>query len=207
MAEEKKEPVKVKCPCCGELTLTQPLDVKSAVLDEYMAAIITGVPFAHTYGLYNGSVKITVESLHHKDSILLSNTENILKEYIKNMESEGGNQVKAGVGCMKELLGTLRLYFGVTAIEMYRDKALVKSYTPSEIMRTTATDICAASLAGNSALDEAVAKATKTCLAQDATSTLPSDAIKAIVVTHGDLYNLLMDAGFDENFWAGIELA
>ena len=207
MAEEKKEPVKVKCPCCGELTLTQPLDVKSAVLDEYMAAIITGVPFSHTYGLYNGAVKVTVESLNHKDSMLLSNTETTLKEYVKRMEAEGGDQVKTSLGYIKELIKVLRLYFGVTSIEMYRDKALIKSYTPSELMRTTATDIGAASLAGDTQLSEAIAKAIKACLSQDATSTLPTAAIQAIVVTHGDLYNLLMDAGFDENFWAGIELA
>ena len=207
MAEEKKEPVKVKCPCCGELTLTQPLDVKSAVLDEYMAAIITGVPFSHTYGLYNGSVKITVESLSHKDSLLLSNSENILKEYRKRMEDAGGEQVKTAIGCISELEKTMRLYFSVTSIEMYRDKVLVKSYTPSEIMRNAATEIGSASLEGDVKLGNVITKATKDCLGPDATSTLPTTAVKAIVVTHGDLYNLLMDAGFDENFWAGIELA
>lgn len=208
MAEEKKEPVKVKCPCCGELTLTQPLDVKSAVLDEYMAAIITGVPFSHTYGLYNGAVKVTVESLDRANSTLLFTVTKRLEDYAKANEGKVPAGMESAFTYIKELAGVLRLYFGVTSIEMYRDKKLTKSYAPSSIMRKHAESIAAAFLTGDDkTITEAIVAAVEVCLSENTISTVPDGAIRAIVVTHADLYNLLMDAGFDENFWAGIELA
>ena len=208
MAEEKKEPVKVKCPCCGELTLTQPLDVKSALLDEYMAAIITGVPFSHTYGLYNGAVKITVESLDRANTTLLFTITKRLEDYAKANEGKVPSGMESAFTYIKELAGVLKLYFGVTSIEMYRDKQLIKSYTPSAVMRSQAEAIAAALLTGdNEKAKDVITNAVDICLSENTISTVPDGAIRAIVVTHGDLYNLLMDAGFDENFWAGIELA
>lgn len=200
MAEEKKEPVKIKCPCCGELTLTQPVDVKSVVLDEYMAAIIAGVPFSHTYGLHNGAVKVTVESLSREQSVLMSNVIKRLELYKKNGEPNSDY--------IHELCGVIRLYYGVTSIEMYRDKQLTKSYTPSEVMRSQAETLSKAFATGDHAtICNAVAAAIKECLSEEAISPLHDAAVQTIVVTHSDVYNILMQAGFDENFWEGIELA
>ena len=206
MAEEKKEPTKIKCPCCGELTLTQPLDVKSAVLDEYMAAIITGVPFSHTYSLFNGSVKIKVESLNRADSTLISDVARHLNEYAADKEgqAEGEGDV---VTYIKELAGVLRLYFGIISINMYKNDELVKTYSPSVVMREHAKNIAAAFRDGDEKALAAIAAAVDVCLSQDVISSVPDAAIRTVVVTHGQLYNLLMEAGFDENFWEGIELA
>lgn len=205
MAEEKKEPTKIKCPCCGELTLTQPLDVKSAVLDEYMAAIITGVPFSHTYSLFGGSVRIKVESLDRANSALISDVARRLNEYAADKEEKATHSDI--VPYIKELAGVLRLYFGVIAIDMFKDNEPVKTYAPSKIMREHAKNISEAFRETDEKLLESITAAVSVCLSQDVISSVPDAAIRTVVVTHGELYNLLMEAGFDENFWAGIELA
>jgi hypothetical protein len=47
----------------------------------------------------------------------------------------------------------------------------------------------------------------KECCQEEKLSSLPDIMLQTIVRTHNDIYNILMQTGFDENFWKGIELA
>ena len=207
MADEKKEPEKIKCPCCGELTLTQPLDVKGVTLDEFLASIITGESYTHTYKMYSGSVEVTVEALSKQASNVLALCTKVLRNYIAKLEASDDEQARSAATPINELLGTLRLYFGVKTISMYKDKKLFKQYMPADAMREAAANISHAYLEGQDAFDDAVAKAIEQCLSPEVISSLPTEAVRTIVVTHADIYVLMMNAGFDENFWDGIELA
>ena len=207
MADEKKEPEKIKCPCCGELTLTQPLDVKGVTLDEFLSSIITGEPYTHTYKMYSGSVEVTVEALPKQTSNVLALCTKVLRSYITKLEASDDEHARAAAVPVNELLGTMRRYFGVKMISMYKDKKLFKQYLPADAMREAAAEISNAYLKGQDAFDDAVAKAIERCLAPETISALPVDAVENIVLTHADIYIILMNAGFDENFWEGIELA
>ena len=207
MADETKEPQKIKCPCCGELTLTQPLDVKGVTLDEFMASIIAGTPYTHTYKMYSGSVEVTVESLSKQLSNMLFLAKQLLHNYINKLEADENPVNRAGASPIKELAGTMQLFFGVKLISIYKDKTLVKQYMPADVMQEAAAMIIKASTEGQDAFEDTVAKYIERCISPDTLSSLPDGAIKTIVVTHADIYAMMLGAGFDENFWEGIELA
>ena len=210
MAEEKTEKVeKIKCPCCGELTLTKPVEIKSIILDEYMASIITGVPFTHTWELYNGTVKITVESLDKRGSTLLYAAVQVLEKWLAEAEKEENAKVfESSIPIVRELLGTIRLFYGVKTITILRDGKIQKQLMPSDTIRKAVDDIIEASRKKDDMeLVKTVAQAAKICCSPDTISTLSDVIVRTVVVAHADLYTLLLDAGFDTNFWAGIELA
>ena len=56
MPDEKENAV---CPCCGEKTLKRPVKVDGKIVDDYLASIMTGIPFSHTFNMFDGRLKIT----------------------------------------------------------------------------------------------------------------------------------------------------
>ena len=207
MAEETKEPKKMKCPCCGELTITQPLDVKGVTLDEFMSSIIAGVPYTHTYKMFSGTVEITVEVVSKQLANMRTAAIKLLEGYVAKMEASGEAQAAAAAAPIRELISVMHLYFGVKTITMYKNDRVVKQYTPADLMQEAAAMITKTSMESQDAFESAVAKYLEKCVSTDTISALPTEAIRTVVVTHADIYTLLLTAGFDENFWEGIELA
>ena len=48
------------CPCCGKPTLKRPVKPGQELTDHWMACMISGTPFTHTYPLFKGRVEIMV---------------------------------------------------------------------------------------------------------------------------------------------------
>ena len=207
--EEKKEVEKIKCPCCGELTLNKPVQVKNIILDEYMASIITGVPFTHTWELYNGTVKITVESLDAETSNALSAAINAIDNWSKKVEEISATQpdVAKTLQLARPLRDTLRLFCSVKDITLLRDNKVQKQFLPSDIIRDAMKKLFEASLGDGDKFQAAIEECHKKCVDPNVISKLDSAIIRTVIVTQADLYTILLDNGFDKNFWAGIELA
>lgn len=218
MAEETKAPEEqqetnehlIKCPCCGKLTLQKPLDIQSTVLDEYMASIIAGVPFQHTYTVY-GNVDINVTVLSKSEGLKLYTVAQLLDTLITSVNAaDQRDKIK-----LEELSAMLQLYAGVVGITAHKDNRILKSYEPSKIV----WDICDkimelqelihlfATAEPDSDVLETVLKLYEANCSETVLSAVPDVMLRAIVRTHTDLYNILMNNGFDENFWKGIELA
>lgn len=201
----------IKCPCCGELTLRKPLDIKSAVLEEYMASIISGVPFQHTYTLYK-QISVTVSVLSKEADRKMYMAGTLLDRLLRSLPAEK-EELRAYA---KELSGTLQAYIYVTSIITERDGKTVKQMYPAEAvckvcdeLASLEGDICAYAVMPTPAaaiLDKLVELHTRLCN-ESVLSTIPDVLIRAVVRTHMQLYNILMTTGFDENFWEGIELA
>jgi len=205
--EEKKQVEKIKCPCCGELTLTKPVEIKSIILDEYMASIITGVPFTHTWELYNGTVKMTVESLDKTTSATLASAVGSIDEWIK--KAEEGDFVDAAkyIPPARTLRDTYRMYCSIKDITILRDGKIQKQFMPADTIRDSMKKLVDAASTTFSDFSKTIEEQYKKCVEPAVLSTLSDVIIRTVVVTHADLYTLLLDNGFDTNFWAGIELA
>lgn len=208
---EKQTEQFIKCPCCGELTLRRPLDIKSAVLDEYMASIISGVPFQHTYTLYK-QIEVTVSILSKEDSRNVYTAVTLLDRFRDAIPS-GAEELKA---VTRELAATIQAYIWITSVITTKDGRVTTQIYPAETMRKACSDIIklesdisAYAIAPDKLLttDDSIKQIHSTVCKESVLSTVPDVIIRAVTKTHIDLYNVLMDTGFDSNFWQGIELA
>ena len=208
--QEDKNEKFVKCPCCGELTLQRPLDIKSAVLDEYMASIISGVPFQHTYTLHN-SLDVTATVLSKAEKTKIYNTLQLLDTVSKTLgEKDPTNRTK-----IDELSVTIQLYCYIAEIRTRKDKQMIGSFSPAAKISELCDKINAlqAQIILYATSGEATDIVTELVSLYDTDcsdkilSAVPDVMLRAIVRTHTDLYNILMSESFDSNFWKGIELA
>ena len=200
----------IKCPCCGKLTLQKPLDIQSTVLDEYMASILAGVPFQHTYTVY-GNVDINVTVLSKSEGLKLYTVAQLLETLTTSVNAaDQRNKIK-----LEELSAMLQLYAGIVSITAHKDNRILKSYEPSKIVWSVCDKILeqqeqiylfAAAEPDPDVLDTVLKLYEANC-SEAVLSAVPDVMLRAIVRTHTDLYNILMNNGFDENFWKGIELA
>jgi len=207
--QENKEQL-IKCPCCGKLTLQKPLDIQSTVLDEYMASIIAGEPFQHTYTVY-GNVDISVTVLSKSEGLKLYTVVQLLSSLVSAVNpADQSDKIK-----LEELSAMLQLYSGVISITAHKDNRILKSYEPSKVIwgicdklleMQDAIHMFVSGEANGETLD-AVLKLYEANCSEAVLSAVPDVMLRAIVRTHTDLYNILMNNGFDENFWKGIELA
>jgi hypothetical protein len=196
--KETKEEQVIKCPCCGKMTLQKPLEIKSLVLDEYMASIITGVPFAHTYTVHD-SIDITVEMPSKKDAQFMYTATKRLAQLASTLgkpeEAELNEKLRSAIGM-------IQTYGTITSIVTRKGDKMVKSYTPSEAVR----EFCSAikDLGPDKKLIEDAYEEKNT---PEILSAVPDLMLRAIVDTHDKVYKILLDTGFNETFWKGIELA
>ena len=195
---ETKEEL-IKCPCCGETTLRKPLDTSKMgiVLDEYMASIISGVPFTHTYTVYD-NIDVTVEvPLKREAQSLYRAVQKLEKLRADTLANDKDKADK-----LRDAAVMVQLYSNITSIVTKRDGKQVKMYTPAEAVKTflsTVKDV------GDNI--DLIIESYETADVPENLSTLPELMLQAILTTHRDMYNVLMDTGFNENFWKGIELA
>ena len=185
----------IKCPCCGELTLRKPLDIKSIVLDEYMSSIITGVPFSHTYTVHD-TIDITVEipeQLVRRNIFIATQKIDQLAALEKDLD-------KATI--LKNISLTIQSYGYIITIITKNKGQVVKSYEPAVAIRDFCKEL--AELGDNV---DAIIDAFDKVAVPEKLSAVPDVMIRAVAKTHDDVYNILMNNGFDSTFWKGIELA
>ena len=213
-AGEKNEQ-KIKCPCCGKTTLDKPLDIKSQVLDEYLASIMSGVSFSHTYQLYNGKLEVTVTVLEKQLSRTLLSIKQLFTDLRRCIEE---TDIKKE-SILNDITGALNLYIVIKSINTYQNGQLARSFEPAQKMAALCSDILDLQDKiynfmnpdykeedKDSIFESLQALYTKYCT-EASLSSIPALMLEAVAKTHSDLYDILLNSGFDENFWHGIELA
>ena len=198
MSDEPKEPKKIQCPCCGQMTLTQPLNINTDLTDHYLSCIMTGVPFHHIYPLYDGKIKITISVLSQEDMLTIDSAVTVVKD---RLDATGNDKYD-------KLGGMLRSYAFVTNVECAGQTT--KVYTPASSMIACAQEILKYRGVSDSEVgltEEIFDELLKKYSNNETLSPLPYPLIEAVCKTHITLYNILTDTGFDPNFWKGIELA
>lgn len=198
MSDEPKEPKKIKCPCCGQLTLTPPLDINTELTDHYLSCIMTGVPFHHTYPLYDGKIKITISVLSSEDMLTIDSAVTFIKDKLDSTNNDVYDQ----------LGGMIRAYAFVSNVECVGKTT--KVYTPASSMLSCAQDVLKLRVSDEPDIGltpEAAEELLKKYKNNDILSPLPFPMLEAVCKTHITIYNILTETGFDPNFWKGIELA
>lgn len=193
----------VICPCCGKPTLKKPLNINGELLDRFLACVISGEPFTNTYKLYGGRVQIDTTML---DSISVMRTA-VLEQHIREYASEFSGQIDAELSIFLPLL---RIYNSIRSIVVSSDGSS-RVIPVSEVLAgmISRMDDKVRDRKAENAEDcrRLLSDAISYLQGKDGIGVLPINVIGNIVSTHNSLYNILMDSGFDKNFWDGIELA
>lgn len=197
MPEEEENAV---CPCCGEKTLKRPVKVDGKIVDDYLASIMTGVPFSHTFNMFDGRLKITC-GLSDRDTGLM------FWRFIHFIEPHVGD-----APIVQDLLGLINSYCAVKRIEVTGSGNMNKMYTPSGILAeacrkfldewelVTLTDETKKEFL--QAVSDLYAKLKPT----DVISSVPPTILIRVNNDFRALETIMLQAGFDENFWKGIKL-
>lgn len=200
--EEVKKPEYITCPCCGKPTLVKPLELSGPVLDHYMSCLISGVPFSHTYPVYKGKLEVTVTRLSKEQEQAVKDTDAVLS----NCEVLLSDRVSS----IRELAQIIKLYVSIKDIRIASASKVCYPQTVvlevCEEIKKLRLDVLADTI-DHQVLAEKLAGFLKVLMNPEAMSAVPSSMLAAIVETHSHLFYILMDSGFDVNFWNGIELA
>lgn len=195
----------VKCPCCGQKTLKSPPDkLPQAVVDSYMASIMTGVPFSHIYVLYDGKVKINCSIL--KPSIaqqLRAFSSKVYKLHIKPQAQNKDPQDLSMQMRIANILYWLGFMASIKQVEVRRQGFEYTTIKVQDNIIRLLQDFTASTLGLNDLLDQLEAKLADAQIV----SGLPKAVLDKVSSTHLEVYKLLIDAGFDANFWSGIQLS
>lgn len=190
------------CPCCGKPTLPYPVkSIPDNLADQFMACLITGTPFVHTYPLYNGRVKITVTQMTADLRVVVEKFVHVVDRLIdKGFSTEGVS--------LDNMRGIARSLICVLGIEIQAG-GQVRHFKPSDSVQKARVDLEAAPMDDiqSSELAAIVRRVYKNLTDPSEVSGVPPIQILATIEAHGRLLDILTDSGFDENFWTGIELA
>ena len=182
----------VRCPCCGKYTLAKPIKVGNALLDQWMACMVTGEPFSREYALYGGKVLVTAVT---RDTARASRLETALSAI-----DAAGDECMPASG-RSALANALRLFSVVRTIEF--------SASPRRVFQPGAAADKAVDLIldGDGPLAERLRTASDLLGDSANVSSLPPNMLVAVGQAHATVTDILVDAGIDEDFWRGIELA
>ena len=187
------------CPCCGKPTLDYPIPhIPDMLLDQFMACMISGTPFTHRYELYGGRIAITVSQMTEDHRLTVADILRIIGT-AKDMGA-------LAPGVDLDTLGSLaRTMIHIVEINI-KTGGTSKMCRPSDRVRD-AHELLRRAEHDKDALQQAVRSAHAALTSPDNISSVPPAQLLAVIETHAKLLDILMDAGFDKNFWKGIELA
>lgn len=201
-AETPKERTASICPCCGQPTLPYPVKhIPDDLADQFMACLLSGTPFTHTYPLYNGRVLITVTQM-------TAQARDIVEQLLHDIDRLVDSGVSIEGVSFDNMKGIVRTLISVNSIEI-KANGTVKVFQPAENLRKALATFRSLEPGDveSAAMKEKVAGIYRSLTDPSEVSGIPPAQIMTTVEAHARLLTLLMDAGFDENFWAGIELA
>lgn len=193
--ETEKAQEFITCPCCQKPTLQKPLNVKGAVLEHYMACMLTGVPFSHVYPIHNGRLQVTVTNLPRDTHRKLRQASNKLEQL--------ASQDKSLTELVDDLRGALNLYSRIETVELMLGGKQVLLMPSKSVL--DAVDVFEASkeLTDRARVEAFHANSTDACCV----SAVPVPLLSNLIELHNQLFGLLLSVGLDENFWEGIGLA
>lgn len=187
------------CPCCGKPTLEYPIQhIPDVLLDQFMACMMSGTPFTHRYEMYDGRMAVTVSQMTEEHRLIVTEILRIL-----DVAKDTGLEVP---GVDLTTLGSIaRTFVHITEIDI-KAGGVTKSYRPSDLVRDIRDRLHKAE-PDKTALADAIQSAHATLTSPNNMAAVPPAQILAVIETHAKVLDILMDAGFDKNFWKGIELA
>jgi len=201
MPDEEKKPENALCPCCGQPTLKKPVKVDGKIVDEYLASIMTGVPFSHTFRLFDGKLKITTTMADRDEG-------RSLWKFLQLVEPFSRTSAQVA-----DLLGLVNTYCSIKKIEVTGKDKKARIYTPAKAV----TDACIDFLetwqnkdlgeeATKNKFFDGVLDMYNKLKPTDVLSSTPPVVLTRVINDFRALEAIMLEAGFDENFWKGIEL-
>ena len=194
----------IMCPCCKQMTLKAHLNPNSELVDRWLSCAMTNIPFSHEYPLFGGRVVITARMLTQDQYDKLERVATVLtfvEGKIKDTHSEFAPS---------QLLASVRLNLSIPSIRMESAGKIVK-YEPAVVAETSIASIIGMADAvfawnGPEALIERLKAIYADMINPAKVSSIPVKLRIGTCEAHFSVYNILMDMGFDESFWKGIEL-
>ena len=201
--QEPKEEELAICPCCGQKTLHKPVTPDQELTDHFLSCMLTGTPYAKDYELYGGKLVVNVSQVTSELSTKVEHVCTILDNWDKQLADSKAPiqiikdavrifacipkvQLKTAVGSV--LLPSDQIMLICGKVETYHNKRLEQANT-DEYLKNCVSELLA--------------------MASDTTvlSAVPKDVLMSLIQIHANLYTILVDSGFDANFWERIKLA
>lgn len=206
--EPAKDDNMIMCPCCGQNTLHKPITPKQDVVDQWLACIVTGTPFSHTYSMYKDRIKVTVTVADDK----LRRTMTELRTWLTRAMDRLWPELERRPFNVDEMLVRCQVLGCITAIDV-KDKDKVLTALPSAIVSSVYNSI--KPFVDTAIFGDQNQAEFKTVLLDCHTrlydtknvSAVPMDLLASAVYTHATLNRYMLDMGTASDFWTGIELA
>lgn len=199
--QEKKEPEMAACPCCGQPTLKKPVKVDGKIVDDYLSSIMTGVPFNHMFSMFEGKLRITVSVANREEGRKLYRFVMLVEPFAKDYSS------------IQDLLGLVNTYCSISKIEVKDKNKDSHIYYPSQHVTEKCSELLDKwdfkNLHQNENMDaflEDVKQIYKELSNTEILSSTPPSILTHVINDFRALETIMLEAGFDENFWKGIEL-
>ena len=199
MPDEEKE--NAVCPCCGEKTLKRPVKVDGKIVDDYLASIMTGEPFSHTFNMFDGRLKITCGLSNRETGMMFWRFLHFIEPFSED------------TAFVKDLLGLVNSYCAIKRIEVSGSGDTHKTYTPAEAIAKACSrfldDWEMADLGDEDSKTkfiQALADLYDKLKPTDVISSTPPVVLSRVNTDFRALETIMLEAGFDENFWKGIKL-
>lgn len=199
--EKKEEPKMATCPCCGQETIKRPVKVDGKIIDDYLASIMTGVPFSHTFPMFDGRLKITVSVADKQEGLVLYRFVFMTEPFAQESST------------VRDFLGLVNTYCSIRKIIVTKGEDQ-NVYMPAEHVIAACRKIVDVWEKEDLAKEEkkkaeflqALQTAYNELIVPAVVSSTPMLILNRILTDFRTIESLLLEAGFDENFWKGIEL-
>jgi len=191
------------CPCCGKPTLPVPVTPNAQLLDHWLACMATGVPFSRTYPLYAGRVKITVTQLTPENA-------DAVTAMCTKLSLIASNIILDDLSLNVDMLASAaKICIGIESIEM-KANGQDLLFKPAECVLKAAEllkQIDIGDSVDKGKLANVIREISDNLISPKYMSAVPPKLLLLLLETHNKLYDVLLNAGLDKNFWDGIKLA
>jgi len=194
----------IMCPCCKHMTLKEHLNPNTALVDKWVSCMLTNTPFTHEYQLFGGKIVIEVAVLTQDEYDLIDRLGSLItfvQEKLKDKHLDFS---------VSQMQTALRLHINIPSIHV---KAAGKSsvYYPSKVAHDVIDSLLSLeglifSWADEGAIIDQLRRAYQASVDPNTVSSVPLKLKVTTCDAHIGVYNIMLDMGFDETFWNGIEL-
>lgn len=178
------------CPCCGKQTMKVPATIDQVSKQEFLAAILTGTQYTHTYNLFNGDLSITIRQISNKvrDKLIHIANKGLLIEDAE--EQHYLNIIMSRLYKLSSIVSiTVSTQGDSSKFKVYNIEQVVSDTIDKLINYTDKTQL--------SAINEHIVDPANV-------SSVPVYIIDKVLQTHTNQVAVLVQSGFDETFQKGI---
>lgn len=204
-AENRPDIAFVTCPCCGKPTLPKPVKPNQELVDHWLACMMTGTPFSHAYPIYDGKLTVTVTRLSAAQVDKLDQSLTVLDLLKAKAWPDPGCPVNLDL-----LRGLIRRLVSIKEIKLHGSHPVVFAPQPVALGwcgRLVSEKAALLAFTDISSVSELLQACYDDLTNPELVSAVPDEMLLAVLSAHVSISDILMSAGFDSNFWKGIELA